>query len=250
MGSAAKAQEPTMEEILASIRRIIADDDAAAIADEGATIAIEEPVVKAAVGSEMNQEDIDAMLADFDPPPVQAPSPRLKAVKTKAEPEKIVPDFTEDDDILELTPSAQVKPAKEPEQVALDVMDDFDDLPAAPPPKAAKPEFPAPSIGDVEFRDAEPEAKADPSPAAKQDVPAPQPAPSAAHTLLSEQTNAAVANAFGSLSNTIFSQKPRTMDELVQEMLRPMLKNWLDDNLPEMVEGLVRAEIERISRGR
>jgi cell pole-organizing protein PopZ len=42
----------------------------------------------------------------------------------------------------------------------------------------------------------------------------------------------------------------RTIEELVREMLRPMLKSWLDDNLPSLVEKLVRAEIERVSRGR
>ena len=39
-------------------------------------------------------------------------------------------------------------------------------------------------------------------------------------------------------------------EDLVKEMLRPMLKAWLDDNLPTLVERLVRAEIERVSRGR
>jgi len=42
----------------------------------------------------------------------------------------------------------------------------------------------------------------------------------------------------------------RTLEEVVSELLRPMLKSWLDENLPEMVERLVRAEIERVSRGR
>ena len=42
----------------------------------------------------------------------------------------------------------------------------------------------------------------------------------------------------------------RTLEDLVKEMLRPMLKNWLDDNLPQLVERIVRAEIERVSRGR
>ena len=37
---------------------------------------------------------------------------------------------------------------------------------------------------------------------------------------------------------------------MVRDMLRPMLKSWLDDNLPGLVERLVRAEIERVSRGR
>lgn len=34
----------------------------------------------------------------------------------------------------------------------------------------------------------------------------------------------------------------------MKEMLRPMLKTWLDENLPRVVEGLVRQEIERITR--
>jgi cell pole-organizing protein PopZ len=42
----------------------------------------------------------------------------------------------------------------------------------------------------------------------------------------------------------------RTLEDLVKEMLRPMLKAWIDDNLPGMVERIVRAEIERVSRGR
>jgi cell pole-organizing protein PopZ len=39
------------------------------------------------------------------------------------------------------------------------------------------------------------------------------------------------------------------MEETVKELLRPMLKQWLDDNLPPLVERLVRAEIERVARG-
>jgi hypothetical protein len=42
----------------------------------------------------------------------------------------------------------------------------------------------------------------------------------------------------------------RTIEDLIKDMLRPMLKTWLDDNLPGMVERIVRAEIERVSRGR
>jgi uncharacterized protein len=46
-------------------------------------------------------------------------------------------------------------------------------------------------------------------------------------------------------------QKPSTsLEDLVKETLRPMLKSWLDDNLPGLVESIVRAEIERISRMR
>jgi hypothetical protein len=68
--------------------------------------------------------------------------------------------------------------------------------------------------------------------------------------LLSRSTSAAVDTAFASLSHTVLSQNARTIDDLVKDMLRPMLKSWLDDNLPSLVERLVRAEIERVSRGR
>ena len=68
--------------------------------------------------------------------------------------------------------------------------------------------------------------------------------------LLSPATSAAVDSAFNSLAQTVLVQNARTLEDLVREMLRPMLKSWLDDNLPGMVERLVRAEIERVSRGR
>jgi cell pole-organizing protein PopZ len=68
--------------------------------------------------------------------------------------------------------------------------------------------------------------------------------------LLSSSASAAVDSAFGSLAHTVLSQNARTLDDLVKDMLRPMLKSWLDDNLPSLVERLVRAEIERVSRGR
>jgi uncharacterized protein len=66
--------------------------------------------------------------------------------------------------------------------------------------------------------------------------------------LLSRRATAAVDVAFNSLTHTMLSQNPRTLEDLVRDMLRPMLKAWLDDNLPAMVERLVRAEIERVSR--
>jgi cell pole-organizing protein PopZ len=78
--------------------------------------------------------------------------------------------------------------------------------------------------------------------------------------LLSGTTSAAVDSAFGMLTQKPPAQMPigqmpiadssRSIEDLVQDMLRPMLKHWLDDNLPSLVERLVRAEIERVSRGR
>ncbi len=58
------------------------------------------------------------------------------------------------------------------------------------------------------------------------------------------------ARQFNALQNTVLSNNARTLEDLVKEMLRPMLKSWLDDNLPNLVERIVKAEIERVSRGR
>jgi cell pole-organizing protein PopZ len=68
--------------------------------------------------------------------------------------------------------------------------------------------------------------------------------------LISNATMSAVDSAFNSLAHTVLGNNARTLEDLVKEMLRPMLKGWLDDNLPSMVERIVRAEIERVSRGR
>jgi cell pole-organizing protein PopZ len=68
--------------------------------------------------------------------------------------------------------------------------------------------------------------------------------------LLSRSATAAVDSAFSSLAQTVLVHNARTLEDLVREMLRPMLKSWLDDNLPGLVERLVRSEIERVSRGR
>ena len=67
---------------------------------------------------------------------------------------------------------------------------------------------------------------------------------------MSSATSAAVDAAFNSLAHTVLTQNARTLEDLVTEMMRPMLKTWLDDNLPGLVERIVKAEIERVSRGR
>jgi len=40
----------------------------------------------------------------------------------------------------------------------------------------------------------------------------------------------------------------RTIEELVRDMLRPLLKEWLDSNLPSLVERVVRDEVDRLVR--
>lgn len=67
--------------------------------------------------------------------------------------------------------------------------------------------------------------------------------------LLSMQAGAQVARSFEELTAAVDGQQRRSLDEIAQDMLRPMLQDWLDDNLPTLVERLVREEIERIARG-
>ncbi|KQW27459.1 hypothetical protein ASC71_17835 [Rhizobium sp. Root1240] len=67
--------------------------------------------------------------------------------------------------------------------------------------------------------------------------------------LISAATVEHVSRSFSDLAAAIDGQERRSLDEMAEEMLRPMLKDWLDDNLPTLVERLVREEIERVARG-
>jgi cell pole-organizing protein PopZ len=174
----AKLNEPSMEEILASIRRIIADD----------------------------QETLQI---------VQGPAPT-----GAGSPLRTVLDLTEQQVLSEILPEAV-----EPEAAAVTAFDDPDPVEAEPPgplsPNASSriPDGPAPTI--------------------------PVEAP-----LLSRETETSLVGAFTRLDSTVAQSAPKTLEDLAREMLRPMLKTWLDDNLAPMVERLVQAEIERVARTR
>jgi cell pole-organizing protein PopZ len=212
MSQAAKAQEPSMEEILASIRRIIADDEAGKPAPATPSTAETAPAAAAPAAeaarepAPMSQDDIDAMLAGFDAPtPAEQPG-----------------------DVLELTAAME-----------------------APADTAAPGTFRTIEAGsDVVFAEAEPEPPPMRAPVHQAEAARPQVREVEQPPLLSNHATEAVTAAFGTLAHTVLTQNARTLDDLVQEMLRPMLKSWLDDNLPTIVERLVRAEIERVSRGR
>jgi cell pole-organizing protein PopZ len=68
--------------------------------------------------------------------------------------------------------------------------------------------------------------------------------------LISREVNNAVHAAFNELQQTVLTNNSQTLDGLIREMLRPILKVWIDDNLPGMVERLVRVEIEQVSKPR
>ncbi|WP_371126645.1 PopZ family protein [Bosea sp. (in: a-proteobacteria)] len=194
MSAQPKPNEPSMEEILASIRRIISDDEKPA--EEAAAI---EPA---------------PIAPEEEAPPPPPPPP------------------VEDDDVLDLgAEAARIMPADEPAELTEGDVDFLE------PPPAPEPVLPPPAP--------EPEPVAAPIFAA---APAPPPALDMAQ-LLSDQTSSAVTSAFGQLAHTVLTNNARTLEDLVKDMLKPMLKTWLDDNLPTMVERLVRAEIERVARG-
>lgn len=168
--STADSKEPTMEEILASIRRIISEEGDAP-----------QPEAKSAPS-----------VAEEEPAPAME------------EPDPIF--FSEDDeDVLELTDTLQ---------------------PEEPAPAPA----PAPEPEPVPARMAIPPVQDDP--------------------LLSEQTVEATSQTLSSLSGLLVRNYPgseNTLEGLVRDMLRPMLKEWLDANLPDIVERTVAREVARIS---
>ncbi|RBP14372.1 hypothetical protein DFR50_109125 [Roseiarcus fermentans] len=128
-----------------------------------------------------------------------------------------------------------------------------DSAPRSPSQRAEPaPESNAPKAAS---RQAEPEAVVPPPPpAATTGSPAPAAAiSSGAHAsddapLLSAEAGKAVASAFDALSASLAQRSTEVAEGVAREMLRPMLKAWLDENLPAIVERLVRAEIERISQ--
>jgi hypothetical protein len=171
-------QEPTMEEILASIRRIISED---------------EPAAEAA--------------------PAEAPAPEPMAAEAMP---------VEAEEVLELT-----DPLPEPEPA------------------------PVETHGDLEVRQAEPEAEPEPEPEL---VRAPEPIPAALYDdepLVSEPTEDETAISFGHLARSVAMPKGgRNLEDVVAELLRPLLKAWLDEHLPAIVQAKVEEEVERIARRR
>ncbi|XSC46829.1 PopZ family protein [Bradyrhizobium sp. RDT10] len=235
MTQPAKVQEPSMEEILASIRRIIADDEAK-------PAAAEKPASPAAAAKPAVMKDIPPSVIAPAPKPAAAPKPAPPPPPPPA-PEPAVSNNQDDIDAMlasldAATPEADIRPAQ-PEADVFELTDEMA-LPEPAPPPAASFNKIEPA-DDIEFS----EAKA----SRRQPAYEPPFESAPARPILSHSTVSAVESAFNSLANTVLSNNARTLEDLVKEMLRPMLKSWLDDNLPGLVERIVKAEIERVSRG-
>lgn len=209
MAQASSAQrEPSMEEILASIRRIIEDSDTGkkpAVFERHDDMAAEEaeaPVLEPANSDvvsfrrPVSTEELDRRLDETGAGDEQAPASHTDAQDDQfALPDDFAADFEELQAVLDQG------------------LDDLQDA----------------SSHDV--------AAAEPDETSRN-------AP-----LVSDATGRQVAAAFGELSEAFAASRRKSFDEMAEEMLRPMLQDWLDDNLPTLVERLVREEIERVARG-
>jgi uncharacterized protein len=237
MSQTAKVHEPSMEEILASIRRIIADDDNAKGPQEPEQAAPKQPP----------PAPTRAAPAPAPPSPARpAASPAAASSQTK-----IDAILAELDGPLKAASSAPPGTSSAATSAASDMFDPTEAAPPPPPPASASPPGfrtidPA---SDVVFAERAHERLEEPM-QASEETPRPFSQSYADRALISASTMAAVDSAFNTLATTVIGHNARTLEDLVKEMLRPMLKTWLDDNLPNLVERIVRAEIERVSRGR
>ena len=207
-----RAHEPSMEEILASIRRIIADDDVSL------SVRRDRP----------DRRKID----DVQPEPRKAREPeppRLVAVEEAPaadEPDELERSRYDEETPFHDAPSAVDEEEEEPAFAEHDAVEE--------PEAVGHDAYPEHEPLEPDYHAREQDAFS----------PAENPTP-----LVSSDAAAAIAAQFPSLAASMVINDSGLLHDYAREMLRPMLKAWLDDNLPVLVERLVRAEIERVARG-
>jgi cell pole-organizing protein PopZ len=231
MAQANSAQrEPSMEEILASIRRIIEDSDSAKQPVDQADAVSAEETAPARSASVIEVETFRADLrASAETHGAEKPSPvaplTLAEVQAevKASPLSLLGRETDADTAAPDLPNEKMSAVEEALSGALeDGGLDQDEMIAEL----------SEQLGALKAFEPEQDRPAEAKPA-----------------ILSEQAGRQVAAAFGELSDAFSQTRRRNFEEMAEEMMRPMLQDWLDNNLPVLVERLVREEIERVARG-
>ncbi|MGO8085587.1 PopZ family protein [Rhizobium leguminosarum] len=286
MAQPSVAREPSMEEILASIRQIIESNEPGA----GKAISASLPPVYGADeddnGSEIHLTVDDTYAGvEFPEPVMRSSDPRFVAANSAGTaPEAEVPARALSlADVAARVRAASERSAVQAGQALREIPSGFRQpepqpavMPepsraAAPQPQPAQPVFPdaAASIQHVAiqqpveptFTETQRVAGAEPAPAVETALPAMEPTQSSTErflpsvmdevqpTLLSENAGLQISRSFEELAAAIDGAERRSLDEIAEDMLRPMLREWLDDNLPTLVERLVREEIERVARG-
>ena len=232
-----------MDEILTTIRRIIAEDEQSSIA----------PARGDAAGSDAVGSEADRSSTDKEPKEASAPHEDVL---------ELTDALNEDGSVRRLAPigsSSQPAAPREPPPLDARAVPEAEPEPHVEPgtPEAEpRVEMEAPAVEAPRPPEAEPAERAEPEmPPAEPAIP-----PTVAATagpgsgLLSEAASESATVAFARLATTPppASDWPRVgerpLEEVVRDELRPILKTWLDDNLPQLVERLVEAEIARIVR--
>ncbi|MER9964079.1 PopZ family protein [Mesorhizobium sp. M0045] len=293
MATASSVQrEPSMEEILASIRRIIEDSDTGrkqpGEADElrqdlqpapaaGRTAEADAfrselrgglEIAKPATRAEVQPTAVPVIerletplrpgpvkapvtLAEVNAAPAPAAKPERPAMANAAETtDTIIADWRRE---IAAVGDAMAKPERaEPPRLDAEPKAELfeDEATAGPAPELSEIEPEPSKLGPEPSKIALESSKIGPE-SSKIGLarPAASEPPPARPAILSEHTGRQVAAAFGELSDAFASRSKKTFDEMAEEMLRPMLQDWLDNNLPTLVERLVREEIERVARG-
>lgn len=277
MAQAGAQREPSMEEILASIRRIIENNDPAEIVrtehDDSHAEREEQPVQAAEPEIAHEQPQPETSFEDGDEEADDSSQDGLEAVDAAAPATDNGPGTISLADVaarakgLGLSDraaaevSAQVAHAQPAVSIPAPVNDDIsakiDDAVAEELRQALVSDEPveaAPAAEEAPHRNADAPAERTETRAERETDSADEsrrdaPKDHQGGQLVSMQTGEKVAAAFGELTAAIAAGQTRSFDEIAEEMLKPMLTQWLDDNLPTLVERLVREEIERVSRG-
>lgn len=230
----AAPKEPSMDEILSSIRQIIADDDAAGAPRRPSIQAAPAPMqATPARPSTGLDRDLSDMLEDIEPLALQ-PSQIVDNDDTAGFSFDSILADTEVDEAPKAVTAPQLVEA---EDIAFDMSEpepepEIEELPRFEPAPAPEPRLAA----TTSFAQAAPL----PDPTLTSDL---------ASELLEPATRAAVRSSIGKLNNMNLGTPGVTIESMMRDMLRPMLKEWLDENLPSVVERMVEKEIGRISRG-
>ena len=274
MSNSGQAQEPTMEEILASIRRIISEDSGEE-GDAGPEAAPEAPPPASEPEESFELEEEGEVLELTDALPEEpaasaqepsfveepAPAPEPEPAAYSAGAAEIEEEAPAEAPAETPTETNVVEPAFSPPAEAADAVDDAEIEPEIEEKAGIADLEPSDFIEDdaseEETFDADDdivfeELSEEQEPVMSAENAEPLLSEAANSNLMSRVTEDAASAAFGALSSSLVTSTgdARTLEELVGELLKPMLKDWLDANLPSMVEEMVREEIERVARKR
>jgi cell pole-organizing protein PopZ len=262
MAQASSAQrEPSMEEILASIRRIIEDNDAGR-REAGEP---EQTQARAPATAERTVIEVDAFRNELRTPPAEASA----TAPREAPPQKKPVTLAEVQ--AQITAEAAAMPSRwmDPEPAAAeraavekpgyerspdDIKKAIENSRAAREDARALLGIPEPAntARQPESRRNEPARESvaeERSAIVAQNRPAVTESVAAKPALLSERVERQVAASFSELSEAFAARSRKTFDEMAEEMIAPLLRDWMENNLPTLVERLVREEIERVARG-